>query len=904
MLNTLLVRHAPSSRTRAVPRWTRAGLTERGPRRGAAQDAARRCAAGALLLLGLLLAPRSAAATEVSDELQLGQPTPVAAPGVQTAPAAACGAGGCLALWEETNVFPQNVLGRRILDGALVDPWPFEVTPRSVPQTRPDVAAGGPGYLVVWVEAADGADRRVLALRLDNDGAALDAEPLVVAEEDRLDSAAVASDGATFLVVWNTPNGLRARRVGRDGALLDEAPIDVAETTSGGRPPAVAYDGTNYLVVWSSPLGAENARVLGARVTPTGVDLDPESFAISPSSSSTSPSPRDRPVVACRPGECLVAWLDASEGTPGVAAARVTSEGTVLDAAGTSLVPGNNWRGPFAVAADSSGYLVVVGYSHHDDVTGVGEHRVSAKRVDGDTGLPDAALTLLSTTPEPDAEVTAAFDGAAYLVAWADAQSASSQRNPDIHAARLSSGGARLEANVLLSGVPNDQHSVAAAPSGDGFLAAWSEERTDGEPGRELRVAWTAPDGVVLGAPSVLATAAYYVAEPAVAFDGAQHAVVYFQDHTLAGALLDPTGQARAIDFSGWNEVWNEATPESPRLAWDGNDIVVASRFRGPSDAGGVQIGRIRAADKVTGPIALDVEQEPSAPDIACDSGICMVVWTASNSGELEARFLRGHTATRLSALSSFNAGPSTRPRVAQGGGRFLIVWGGPRADSAVHAALVAPDGELLAQADIPTTDRDAVVHEPAVAFDGERFVVAWIEQRYREDAELEACDVFAVRLSTTGEVSAPFAVTDTPSVVEEKLQVASNGAGRTLVAHDVYESIWGDTRGRRAAAHVLSDEVAPDGGAGGAGGDGPGGGGGEGGGGDAVAHDEGCGCRVAGAAAGDSPVAAIAGLVLCLAAAARKGSRSRATRRDQPSRRPPTAGAGTAAASGAVERL
>ncbi|WP_437284305.1 hypothetical protein [Sorangium sp. So ce406] len=879
MLNTLLVRHALSSRTRAVPRWTRAGLTERRPRRGAAQDAARRCAAGALLLLGLVLAPRSAAATEVSDELQLGQPTPVASPGVQTAPAAACGAGGCLALWEETNVFPQNVLGRRILDGALVDPWPFEVTPRSVPQARPAVAAGGPGYLVSWVEAADGGDNRVLALRLDNDGAALDAEPLLVAEGDRLDSAAVGSDGATFLVVWNTPNGRWARRVGGDGALLDEAPIDVAETTHGGTPPAVAYDGTNYLVVWSDSPGAENARVLGARVTPTGVALDPESFAISPSS---SPSPRDRPAVACRPGECLVAWLDASEGTPGVVAARVTSEGTVLDAAGTSLVPGKDWRGPFAVAADSSGYLVVVGYSHHDDATGVGEHRVSAKRVDRDTGLPDAALTLLSTTPEPDAEVAAVFDGAAYLVAWADAQGASLHRNPDIHAARLSPGGARLEGNVLLSDVPSDQHSVAAAPSGDGFLAAWSEGRTDGELGWELRVAWTAPDGVVLGAPSVLATAAN-VGEPAVAFDGAQHAVVYIQDQTLEGALLDPTGQARAIDLSAWNET----TPESPRLALDGNDIVVASRFRGPSDAGGVQIGRIRANGKVTGPIELDVELEPSAPDIACDSGVCMVVWTASNSGGLEARFLRWHTATRLPALSSFNAGPNTRPRVAQGGGRFLIVWGGPRADSAVHAALVGRDGELLAQADIPTTDSDAVVHEPAVAFDGERFVVAWIEQRYREDAELEACDVFAVRLSTTGEVSTPFAVTDTPSVVEEKLQVASNGAGRTLVAHDVYESIWGDSKGRRVAAHVLSDDVAPDGGAGGAGGaggDGPGGGEGEGSGGDAAAHDEGCGCRVAGAAAGDSPVAAIAGLVLCLAAAARKGSRSRATRRDQPS--------------------
>ncbi|WP_434045580.1 MULTISPECIES: hypothetical protein [Sorangium] len=874
MLNALLVRHALSSRARAVPRWTRAGLTERRPRRGAAQDAARRCAAGALLLLGLVLAPRSAAATEVSDELQLGQPTPVAAPGVQTAPAAACGAGGCLALWEETNVFPGNVLGRRMLDGALVDPWSFEVTPRSGPQARPAVAAGGPGYLVIWAEAAGGGDERLLALRLDHDGAALDAEPLLVAEEHRLDGAAVASDGATFLVVWNTSNDRRARRVGGDGALLDEAPIDVAETTQGGGPPAVAYDGTNYLVVWSGPRGTEGHHVRGARVTPTGVALDPESFTISLSSSSTSTSPRDRPAVACRPGECLVAWLDASEGTPGVVAARVTSEGTVLDAAGTSLVPGKNWRGPFAIAADSSGYLVVVGYSHHDDATGVGEHRASAMRVDGDTGLPDAALTLLSTTPEPDAEVAAAFDGAAYLVAWADAQSAASQRNPDIHAARLSPGGARLEGNVLLSDVPSDQRGVAAAPSGDGFLAAWSEERTDGERGRELRVAWTAPEGVVQGAPSVLATA-NNIGEPAVAFDGAQHAVVHIQDQTLEGALLDPTGQARALDLSAWNET----TPESPRLALNGNDFVMVSRFRGPSDAGGVQIGRIRADGRVTGPIELDVEQEPSAPDIACDSGICMVVWTASNSGELEARSLRGYTAARLRALPSFNAGPNTRPRVAQGGGRFLIVWGGPRADSAVHAALVAPDGELLAQADIPTTDGDAVVHEPAVAFDGERFVVAWIEQRYREVGELEACDVFAVRLSTTGEVSAPFAVTDTPSVVEEKLQVASNGAGRTLVAHDAYEIIWGDTRGHRVAAHVLSDEVAPDGGAGGAGGDGPGGGEGEGGGGDAAAHDEGCGCRVAGAAAGDSPVAAIAGLVLCLAAAAARPRSRRAAR-------------------------
>ncbi|WP_437631680.1 hypothetical protein [Sorangium sp. So ce854] len=860
MLKSVVVRRAPSSWTLAVPPWTRAGTTGRS-RRGAAQDAARRCAARALLLLvGLLLAPRSAAATEVSSELGLGQPVPIAAAGPQRAPAAACGADGCLALWEDT-AFPGNVFGRRMVRGELIDPWPIEPTPRSGLQARPSLAAGGPGYLAVWIDDTESSRTLVMGARIDRNGVALDAEPLLIAEEDRLDSATVASDGATFLVVWNTANRRWARRVGADGAFLDDAPIDVAKTTPGGGPSAVAYDGTNYLVVWSGPRAGEGTHVHGARVTPAGVVLDAEAIAI-------SPTDHDRPMVACRPGECLVAWIDSSASAPGVAAARVTSEGKVLGDAGALLLQGELRRWPLAVAAGGSGYLIVAGQPIDGSVE---EHRVVALHVDGATGLADAGPTLLSTTPERDARVAAAFDGADYLVAWVDERSAPLRKNPDIHAARLSPGGALVEGDILLSAARNEQRSAAAAPSGDGFLAAWTEERTDGEQGMEIRAAWTDPDGVVLDAPAVLATAAR---DPAVAFGGAQHAVVYFAQGRdasppIEGKLLDRTGEARSIDFSAWADT----TPEDSRLASDGSGFVVASRFRWPSDSGGVQIGWIRANGKVTEPVVLDVEEEPSSPDIACDSGVCLVVWTGSDSGKLEARLVVGKTITRLPALSSFNAGPGTRPRVAHGGGRFAVVWGGPRAGSWVQAAVVAPDGELLAQVEIPTNGREAVVHEPSVAFDGERFVVAWIEHRRGEEGALEACDVFAARLSTTGEISAPFAVTDTPSVVEERLEVASNGVGRTLVAHDVYDMLRGDSGGRRVAARVLSDEVeGPDGG----GGAGSGGHGGEGSGGDAAADDEGCGCRVAGGAEGESSGVAIAAVVLCLAAAVARARRGR----------------------------
>ncbi|WP_437731801.1 hypothetical protein [Sorangium sp. So ce1335] len=834
--------------------------------RGGAQDAARRCAARALLLLGLLLAPGSAAATEVSDAIELARPVPIAASDVQTAPAAACGTGGCLALWEEEGGFPGNVLGRRVVRGELVDPWPIEVTPRSGPQTTPSLAAGGPGYLAVWIDDTTFVRPRVMASRIDRDGAALDAEPILIAEEERLASATVASDGATFLVVWNTANHLLARRVGGDGALLDGAPIDVAKSTSREGRPAAAYDGTSYLVVWSGPLTEEGAHVHGARVTPAGVALDPTTIAISPSS-------LDRPTVACRPGECLVAWADSSAGAPGVAAARVTPAGTAPGAAGNLLLQGDAWRGPLAIAASGSGYLVVAGQSIDSPAE---EHQAVALHVDGDTGLPDATPTLLSTTLEPGAGVAAVFDGADYLVAWVDARNASLRKSPDIYAARLSTGGALVEGDILLSTAPNEQRSAAAAPSSDGFLATWTEERTDGERGMEIRAAWTDPDGVVLGAPAVLATDAH---APEVAFSGARHAVVYFAHDRdvsppIEGKLLERTGEARSLDFSAWGET----PPEDPRLAVDGNEFVVASRFRWPSDAGGVQFGRIRADGRVTGPLDLDAEHEPSSPDIACDSGICLVVWTSYNSGGLEARLVAGHTVTRLPSLSSFNAGPYTRPRVAYGGGRFAVVWGGPRTRSWVEAALFARNGELVAQIEILTNDGEAVVREPSVAFDGERFVVAWVEQRTREEAYLEASDVVAARLSTTGEVAAPFAVTDTPSVGEERLQIASNGAGRTLVAHEVYEISEGDVAGRRVSARVLSEVVAgPDGGAGGPGGAGPGGQGGEGTGGDAADENEGCGCRVAGAAAGGGSAGAIAGLALCLAAAvARSRSRHR----------------------------
>ena len=150
-------------------------------------------------------------------------------------------------------------------------------------QSAPDVARAGATWLIVWQDERDIATtgRDIYAARVTNSGAVLDPGSFpVLAADGPQDCPKVASDGSSFLVVWQddrNDNGIwrvRAARVTVDGDVLDADGIIVSELVDSQPLPVVCWAGTHYLLAWQQDTGTGGTDVCVARVGAHGVLID------------------------------------------------------------------------------------------------------------------------------------------------------------------------------------------------------------------------------------------------------------------------------------------------------------------------------------------------------------------------------------------------------------------------------------------------------------------------------------------------------------------------------------------------------------------------------------------------------------------------------------------------------
>jgi hypothetical protein len=177
-------------------------------------------------------------------------------------------------------------------------------------------AFNGTDYLAVFSRQEIEAGVRYLrGQRLSPAGVALDGpNGFVIA--DSVGSVAMASDGQDFLVVYTRHLGfdqlgtIYGRRISGAGQLLGSE-FQISPSLGNHIHPAIAFDGSNYLVVWQRNQagaggGEEATAIAGARVTTSGVVLDPAAIAIA-----QGPGEQSYPSVAFGAGQYLVAWQDA-----------------------------------------------------------------------------------------------------------------------------------------------------------------------------------------------------------------------------------------------------------------------------------------------------------------------------------------------------------------------------------------------------------------------------------------------------------------------------------------------------------------------------------------------------------------------------------------------------------------
>jgi len=226
----------------------------------------------ATLVLLILPAAARAEGIDVKAEAILLQDGP--GKGLQATPAAAFGKDAYLVVWREGwhgRGGDSRIYAARVdADGKVLDPKGIEIAPsKKGVQSMPRVAFGGGSFLVVWQDFRNGEDYDILAARVSPAGRVIDPRPIAVAAAPRSQVLPdVASDGKSFMVVWqglkNKETGYRgyAAPVGADGK------VGAAEETGGTPQPKIAWDGSTYLVVFGS------THLSGVCLGATGAPMD------------------------------------------------------------------------------------------------------------------------------------------------------------------------------------------------------------------------------------------------------------------------------------------------------------------------------------------------------------------------------------------------------------------------------------------------------------------------------------------------------------------------------------------------------------------------------------------------------------------------------------------------------
>lgn len=293
---------------------------------------------------------------------------------------------------------------------------------------------------------------------------------------------------------------------------------------------------------------------------------------------------------------------------------------------------------------------------------------------------------------------------------------------------------------------------------------------------------------------------------PAMAWNGTSYFVVWMDKRrgtwptdvfgarvSPDGEVLDPTGIAVGL---GGQLAY-------PAVAWTGSSwLVVWHRNSGtgtPYDVYGV---RVSAAGAVLDPAPVRLSPtsgSQSVAKVACGGGQCLVVWMDGDD-------LRGTRVTpALGVLdpSPFEicvaAGMQYAGALEWDGAQFVVAWTDTRAGGYdVYAARVTPGGGVLDPGGIPVAAGAGDALDPALAFDGASFLVAW-----RTGLGTPA-DVAAARLGPAGVVldATPITVTTAPF---GQANVAAKFDGTSFVV------AWQDWRDG-STWDLYAARIAPDG--------------------------------------------------------------------------------------------
>jgi len=438
---------------------------------------------------------------------------------------------------------------------------------------------------------------------------------------------------------------------------------------------------------------------------------------------------------------------------------------------------------------------------------------------------------MQSTSAETQTIGDIAFDGTNFFVVWADAR-VDRFYTMDIYGARVTPAGEVLDPiGIPIAVGKSNQLMPVVAFDGTNFMVVWSDLGLHG--------ARVAPNGTVLDPGGLKIATGDFGGYPDIAFNGS-HFLVASQAQALrvstAGMALDAAPlplaglsfydiavASNGADFlvvgrksfgGGYNEVAfarvssagmvldNPAKPVfsapmsdqgEPDVDFDGtNYFVVWSHNNGSGVQSAIKAARISPAGAVLDSPPKDVSPAVSGgaqltPRTAFNGSEHLISWSYSAGMPYEVRAARmSKTMSPVGApLTLF---PGIHSAVAAGGGNELIAWNDHRVSSTgyhhVWAGRIDAAGSLLDPDGFPVSTSANAQRQPAVAFDGQNFLVVW--QDFRNP---NGPSIYGARVSRTGMVLDMTGFPVVTGVIRAQNPAVAFGGGQYLVVWSIWDT-------------------------------------------------------------------------------------------------------------------
>lgn len=363
---------------------------------------------------------------------------------------------------------------------------------------------------------------------------------------------AVAFGNGTFLVSWqsgrvaegdlcsNSPDfigSIVGARLDKAGKVLDKTPFVISDAADLQERPAIAFGGGVFVVVWQDLRNGKDWDIYAARVGSDGKVLDPGGILLAGRARS-----QGAPKIAWDGQTFVVVWMDNFAGQYQVFAARLTADGEVKDPNGfkvsTRDAASDKRSSIFPTIASSGGKSFVLwlvattGYGGR--ISWADGSLVSNGKAQFvfEYTMKDWNATGRALGPGKNSiPIDLAASGNGYLLAWStNKQKALEKSNCSL----FGLDGKRSNDLRTLSNQPQMIIAPKVAWDGSSFVAAWTTQQNPGGVHDRVKASRLGADGKPSGTVHAIAGVPDAPAKlPDVASDGSGTTCIVYEKHPI-----------------------------------------------------------------------------------------------------------------------------------------------------------------------------------------------------------------------------------------------------------------------------------------------------------------------------------------------------------------------------------